>query len=195
MTGKNDKAVLIAVVLTSALWVGRLPVEAQSTDSPLFDRFGLKLEGSWVAMSTTIRLDSEALGRGTTLSFEDDLGLGANKTIPTLDFEWQIRRRHRLAVRWQDINRDSTAQSLTEIQWGDYVIPVDADITLGFDVNQTFVDYTFYPWSKGRWAAGIGVGLRVMDLSATLAWRDEVADQERRSEIQGAGPLPYLYFE
>ncbi len=119
--------------------------------------------------TTEIRLDSEALGRGTTLNFEDDLDLDPSKTIPTLSFEWQIARKHKLGVRWQDISRDSSSQALTEIHWGDEIIPIDADISLGFDITQYFVDYAYYPWVKERWAAGFGLGLRLMTLQATLA--------------------------
>jgi hypothetical protein len=178
------------------------PVEAQAEYKhdyqPLFDKFNLRLEGSWVGMTTEIRLDSELLGRGTTLTFEDDLNLAKNKTIPTLAFEWQIGKRHRLGVRWQDISRDSTAQALTEIQWGDETIPIDASIALGFDVTQYFLDWTYYPWVKEKWAGGFGLGLRVLELSATLAWELEGGgggQDSATSDVKGTGPLPYLYFE
>ncbi len=173
------------------------PAEAQRDFEPLFDKFNLRLEGSWVGLSTEIRLDSEALGTGTTLKFEDDLNLASSKTIPSLAFEWQISRRHRLGVRWQDINRGSSAQALTEIIWGDEIIPIDAQIGLGFDVTQFFVDWTYYPWVKERWAAGFGLGLRVMELSATLAWNLDQGDNqgEGTSDVAGTGPLPYINFE
>jgi hypothetical protein len=171
------------------------PAEAQRGYEPLFDKFNLKLEGSFVALSTEIRLDSEALGRGTTLNFEDELGLAESRVIPTFAFEWQIARRHRLGVRYQDIGRDSTSQALTEIRWGDEVIPIDADITLGFDMSQAFIDYAYYPWVKEKWAAGFGLGLRWMQLAASLEWRGETIDQEGRTDAEGTGPLPYLYFE
>jgi hypothetical protein len=171
------------------------PAEAQRDPSLLVDKFSLKLEGSWVALNTQIRLDSEALGRGTTLDFESDLGLGKSKIIPTLDFAWHITRKQKLGMRWQDINRDSSAQALTEIQWGDYVIPVDADIALGFDITQVFIDYTHYFWAKERWAAGFGIGIRLMEIDATLTWNEENIQDGGSSEVRGTAPLPYLYFE
>ena len=146
-------------------------------------------------MTTEIRLDSEVLGKGTTLNFEDDLNLDSGKTIPTLSFEWQIAKKHKLGFRWQDITRDSSSQALTEIQWGDETIPIDANITLGFDIAQAFIDYAYYPWVKDRWAAGFGVGLRWMDIQATRAWREENIDEEGSSDVKGSAPLPYLYFE
>jgi len=188
--------VAVAIAAVTILTVAT-PAEAQRDFEPLFDKFNLKLEGSWVGLTTEIRLDSELLGEGTTLNFEDDLDLGPSKTIPTLAFEWQIAKKHKLGVRWQDITRDSTSQALTEIQWGDETIPINADISLGFDVTQAFIDYAYYPWVKDRWAAGFGLGLRWMDIQATLSYRGETDEDEVEgsSDVKGSAPLPYLYFE
>lgn len=184
-------AVVAALVAASSA-----PAEAQ-VQYPLFDKFSFKAEFSWVALSTEVRLDSDLVeGSGTTLNFEDDLDLGNQESIPTLDFEWQIARRHKLAVRWQDITRDSSSQALTEIQWGDETIPIHAQVALGFDITQYFIDYTYYPWVKERWAAGFGLGLRVMEIGATLSWAAGGGiEGEGSSDVTGTGPLPYLYFE
>ena len=181
--------ILVAVALATTT-----PAEAQRDYEPLFDKFNFRIEGSWVGLKTEIRLDSKTLGEGTTLSFEDDLDLGSSKTIPSLSFEWQIARKHRLGVRYQDISRDSSAQALTEIQWGDETIPINADITLAFENTQAFIDYTYFPWVKDRWAAGFGLGFRVMDISATLAWEEEIIGGGEGT-AKGTAPLPYLYFE
>jgi hypothetical protein len=182
-------AVLYFIIALSAV-----TAEAQREYEPLFDKFNFQVEASWVNISSEIRLDSEILGEGTTVDFEN-LGLAADKTIPTLAFQWQIAKRHRVGVRWQDITRTSTTHVEDEIQWGDTIIPVDATLNLDFDVTQYFVDYAFYPWVKESWAAGFGVGFRWMDLSTTLAWEGLNASDDGRSQSSASGPLPYLYFE
>ena len=172
------------------------PVEAQRSYEPLFDKFNFKGELSFVGQSTEIGLFHEELDLGGTLKFEDDLNLGDRQTVPSLDFEWQIGKRHRLAGRWQDLSRGSNAQALTEIEWGDEVIPIDADISLSFDITQFFIDYTYYPWVKERWALGVGFGLRWMDLTTTLTWNLQSGGVEEGSQkADVAAPLPYLYFE
>ena len=186
---------VIAIMLGSFI-LAAAPAEAQRDFEPLFDKFNFKFAGSWVQIKTEIRLDSDLTeGTGTTLSFEDDLGLGSDQTIPTLAFEWQIARKHKLGVRWQDISRDSSTQALTDIEWGDENIPIDADVTLAFDITQAFIDYTYYPWVKDRWAFGFGLGLRWMDIQSTLAYSLEGNDIEGQSDVKGSAPLPYLYFE
>ena len=192
---KNRSRFVIGVVFVALVLAAAVPAEAQRDFEPLFDKFNFKLAGSWVALDTEIRLDSSlGDGRGTVLNFENDLNLGSSDISPTLAFEWQIARKHKLGVRWQDISRNSSAQTLTEIHWGDEVIPIDAEITLGFDLTQTFIDYTYYPWVKERWAAGFGFGLRWMDIKMTLEWNEESIG-DGSSDVKGSGPLPYLYFE
>jgi hypothetical protein len=172
------------------------PAEAQRAYEPLFDKFSFKGELSWVGMSTSVGLYEDDLDLGAVLNFEDDLSLGNRETTPSLDFEWQIGKRHRLAGRWQALNRGSNAQALTEIEWGDETIPINADITLTFDLSQFFIDYTFYPWVKERWALGFGIGLRWMDITTSLAWRLESGGvEEGRQDADVTAPLPYLYFE
>lgn len=166
-------------------------VPAQGIEDPLFDRFNFRLEGSWLALATTIRLDSATLGKGTTLSFEDDFGLDTNQMIPTLSFEWQVSRKHRIGARWQDITRASSTQVLEEIRWGDEIIPIDAQVSLGFDIQQVFVDYTYYPWVKRGWAGGVGFGLRWMDLVTALT----VDTIEVEDQVDVTAPLPYINFE
>ncbi len=185
----------ITGVLAIALLAVPRPAAAQSKYGPLFDKFAFKVAGSFAKLSTKIRLDSETLGQGTTLKFEDDLGLDSNKLIPTFGFDWQIAKRHKLSIRYQDINRSATSQALKEIKWGDMVIPINSNVGLGYDIKQTFVDYAYYPWVKDRWAAGFGIGFRVMEIKATLSYTDEEHDISGSTEAKGTGPLPYLYFE
>jgi len=187
-----ERTTVLAVLAVLAM--GAAPAEAQQNYDLLFDKFSVRLEGSWVSLSTEIRVDSKTAGQGTTLNFEDDLNLGSGDLVPSFSFEWQFGRKHRLGVRWQDIGRGSNAQALTDIQWGDEVIPIDADITLSFDSTQVFIDYTYFPWIKDRWAAGFGGGLRVMDLNSTLTWEEQNIGNGKNS-INGTAPLPYFYFE
>jgi hypothetical protein len=181
------RTVAVAVVGLSLAAV----VSAQDIEDPLFDRFNFKLEASEVGMKTAIRLGSETLGKGTTLNFEDDLGLDDRRLIPSLSFEWQVSRKHRLAARWQDLQRGSNTQVLKEIEWGDEVIPIESNISLDFQVEQVLLDYTYYPWVNERWAGGFGFGLRWMDLLTAL----KVEEIELEDQLDVAAPLPYFNFE
>lgn len=190
------RSAVVVAVLSGMILASSAPAEAQRAYEPLFDKFNFKAELSWVGLSTSVGLFSEELDQGAVLNFEDDLDLGDRQSTPSLDFEWQIAKRHRLAARWQNLNRDSTSQALTEIEWGDEVIPIGAGISLNFDTMQLFVDYTFYPWVKERWALGFGLGLRYLDLTSNLSWTFEggqTIEGSQRADV--ALPLPYLNVE
>jgi len=190
------RSLVIAVMLGGLVLASSAPAEAQRAYEPLFDKFNFKAELSWVGLSTSVGLFHEELDQGGTLNFEDDLNLGNRQSIPSLDFEWQIAKRHRLAARWQNFNRNSNSQALTEIEWGDETIPIDAGISLNFETMQIFVDYTFYPWVKERWALGFGLGLRYIDLTSNLSWTLEggdVIEGSQRADV--TVPLPYLNVE
>jgi len=192
--GSTFKSLLVSgIILVVMLSVS--PGSAETPAPSLFDHFSLKVAGSWASLTTEIRLDSEVLGRGTTLKFEDDLNLASDKTIPTLAFDWQIAKKHKLGLRWQDIDRTASSQTLKEIEWGDEIIPINADIRLGYDIKQTFLDYAYYPWIRENWAAGFGIGIRIMEISTSLAWNLEGGGGEGETKAEGTGPLPYLYFE
>ncbi len=130
---------LAVAALIPVIWVGAaIPAGAQ--DVELFDPFNLKLEASWVKMNTKVRLDSKTLELGAELSFEDDLGLGDQERVPSAAFEWQFGRKHRLALRWQDIDRSSSTQVLEEIRIGEEIIPIDANLGLGVNISAIDVD-------------------------------------------------------
>ena len=166
-----------------------VPIEAQ--EAILFDQFNFKFEASFVKLNTTVRIDSQSLGQGSTLSFEDHLGLRDQEAVPSAAFEWQFGRKHRLALRWQDIDRNSSQQVLEEIQVGDEIIEIDTELGLAFDVGTWALDYTFYPWIKDRWAAGFGFGVRIMDI--TTVFRADGTEVDADGTV--TAPLPYFYFE
>ncbi len=192
-----SRRLVLPITLAVVLLTVSIPVMAgQPIQTPLFDKFSFDVEASWADLGTTIRIDSPALGKGTTLNFEDDLDLDGNKVIPSFQFQWQIARKHHLGIRWQKIDRSSSSQALKEIQWGDDVIPVSADISLGYDISQAYIDYAYYPWVRDNWAIGFGIGLRWIDIKAILHWQDQNNEEiERTSEAKGSGPLPYVYGE
>ena len=80
---------------------------------------------------------------------------------------------------------------LTEIQWGDEIIPVDANVGLAFDITTYAVDYTYYPWIKEKWAGGFGLGFRVLDVVTVLV----VEEIELDENINASAPVPYINFE
>ena len=175
--------VLFALFLTT---LAAAPVSAQ--EYPLIDKFSLSLSGANAGLSTEIRLDSESLGQGTSLSFEDDLGLDANKIIPQVSFQFRLGRRHVFDGAWSKADRNSTSQALDEIRFGDIVIPGGSQVALAYDQEQFALGYSYYFLRKDRWALGGRIGARYLSLTTILTVR--TLDLEEKGDT--AYPLPFL---
>jgi len=182
-----------SVVITASIVALLAPgtARAQQQEYRLFDTFSIALEGSWVVMDTIIRFDSRELGKGTELSFENDGGLASSKAIPTLSFEWQVGRRHRLGGWWMDLDRNSTQTILEEIKFGDEVFPVDAEVRFVFETAELALDYTYFLTLEERHAFGIGGGLRIVKTTIGLA----AVNLQITEEGDFTAPLPFIWLE
>ena len=176
-------AALLALFFTA---LAAVPASAQ--EYPLIDKFNLTLSGANAGLSTEIRLDSRSLGQGTSLSFEDDLGLDANKIIPQVSFQFRLGRRHVFDGAWSKADRDSTSQALDEIRFGDIVIPGGSQVSLAYDQEQFSLGYSYYFLRKDRWALGGRIGARYLSLTTILTVR--TLDLEEEGDT--AYPLPFL---
>jgi hypothetical protein len=142
-------------------------------------------------MDTTIRLDSELIGKGTELNFEKDGGLDSSKALPTLSFDWRIGRRHRLGGWWANIDRDSITTILTEIKFGDVVFPIEARVRFLLGTEELGLGYTYIISLKERHAFGLGGGFRTLKTTIGLA----ALNIEKEEEGDFTAPLPFFSVE
>lgn len=178
-------------VTTFVLLLVSPQLEAQQGTYQLFDRFSVALEGTWAGLDNVIRLDSEELGRGTKLDFENDGGLDDSKIVPSLSFEWMMGRRHRLNGWWVDIDRDATNTVLEEIRFGDQVFPIEEEVRFLFESEEIALGYTYYLKRSVRHAFGLGGGFRTLRVTVGLA----ALGLEITEEGDFTAPLPYLLLE
>jgi hypothetical protein len=120
------------------------------------------------AFETTVRLDSETLGRGTEIDFENDLGLKKDQNNFRLDGTFRLARKHRIEFGYTSWSRDNRRIIDTEIQFGDEIYPVDAEIltSSATDVYKLAYKYSFV--NSDRYEAGISGGFSVFDFDASL---------------------------
>lgn len=174
--------VLLAIVVASS------PATAQ--EYALFDRFSVSLGGSVLGLNTEIRLDATDSDLGTTISFEDDLGLDSSKIVPALGFRAVLGKRHQIEATWSKADRSATSQALTDIEFGDIEIPEDSGVELSFDQEAISAAYTYHFLLRDRWALGIRGGLRVLSLQTFLGIRNtDISDEGDTS-----APLPFVGF-
>jgi len=118
---------------------------AFAADSAWVAPFTLQLGAFSANASTTVRLDSDRGGSGTSVSLESDLEVTKNKTLPDLEFLWRINPRHGIEGSYVRLNRSGTRSISGEIHWGDVTFPVNTAVDTTFDSDVWRVAYRYSP--------------------------------------------------
>jgi hypothetical protein len=134
----------------------------------LNDRFFLGLGAFYATSTTQARLNSPS-GLGTTVAFEDLLGLDNSDVVPQGLARWRMSERWRLEFEYFKLNRSSSKVLTQDIIWGDQTFPSGTQIDAAFDVSVTRVSagYSFYKTQDKE--LGVGLGFHVTNIKATMA--------------------------
>ena len=124
------------------LWLaaGATPAIAQMKP----DSFVIRGGGLVASFGSDLRLDVTNGERGTTISFENDLGF--THTHGTYFFEggWRITDRHRLYASFTDVKRDATKAGISEpITIAGTTFQVGANLQAFIDTSYLTLDYGF----------------------------------------------------
>ncbi|MCP4897489.1 MAG: hypothetical protein GY906_11005 [bacterium] len=191
----NRACLVIAVMVFVGLITSTQRADAQTYQ--LYDKLSIALEGSFIALDTRIRADSIEHGIGTVINFESDLQMERGKMAPTVSLEWRPWKNHRFGLFFKDIDRDSTAQAATEIIFDDIVIPIGADVRLGYDIRELGIAYTYIYRPRERSSFGFGGGLRILEVGVSLFGRleGEEGGGEWHDSVDATAPLPFIGVE
>jgi hypothetical protein len=167
-----------------------VPVAFESLSS----RFMLDVGGFFPTLSTKARLDSPTLGRGTEISFEDDLDFSDREALVFGQFTARLATRWRLQLDYIDLSRSTTKTLERQIEWGDDVYEIGATVGAYFDVTIVRLAFGYSFWRKSDWELGATFGAHVMDVGAGLGLRVEsgggAIDWGTEADIGGLAPLP-----
>jgi hypothetical protein len=119
--------------------------------------------------SNTAQLNSTKLGVGTTVNFQDMLGMNSWAWGPDAGIRWRMSDKWRLEASYFWISQTGDKSIDQNIQWGDVVFPINAQVTskLNFADFRTSVGYSFYKTADKE--LGVGLGLHVLGYQASLA--------------------------
>src|SRR5262245_33180700 len=143
-----------------------MPLAAQSSSKQkanLYDKFQLNLSVTGVILNSDIRIDG-ADGTGTDIDVEDDLGMEKTKIQPRVALRWRPGRRHELEGGYQWARRDANKTLERDIEFGDSLYNVGADIHSKFNTDLAFLTYRFAFMAKERTQIGAALGLGVLFL-------------------------------
>ena len=183
------KTTLTLIVLLLSL---SAPVIAQDKDDwqswPLADRFTIALDAMFPTLDTRVRLDASDESPGTTIIFEQNLGMSDTETLPAVGLSWRFAKKHQLVFKAMSLNRSGSAITTSEIRFGDQVFTVDLPISSFFDMDTTSFNYSYSLVFDERKEIALGVGLSIQDISFGLIGNAGLGLVEIDSGI--TAPLP-----
>ena len=104
---------------------------------PLADRFTITLNAFFPNLDTKVRLDASDQTPGTTIDFEQNLGMSDTETLPGLGLGWRFAKKHQLELETFTLDRSGSAITTSEIRFGDEVFTVDLPVSSFFDMDTT----------------------------------------------------------
>ncbi|MFW2373154.1 MAG: hypothetical protein ACN4GM_08535 [Gammaproteobacteria bacterium] len=153
------------------------------------DRVNFNLGGFLPGRNTKIRIDSKALGAGTQISAEDDLGMEKKTTASRLDFHFRFNQHHRLDSTYYDLTRKSSNLIDKTIQYGDEIFVINTTIDSDFNFKVLKLAYTYSFVSNSTLDLGVSAGLFIQDYEITLKQTGTGGVEEKADLV---APLPVI---
>ena len=182
------KCALSIVVLGAGLPLAHADDIPWGINPNLNDEIFIGLGAFYAAKSSsTAQLNSQKLGVGTVVDFQNTLGMSSTAWGPNADFRWRMSERWRLEVSYYWITQSGSKGIDQDIQWGDVIYPVNTQVNskLNFSDLRTSVGYSFYKTSDKE--LGVGLGLH------WLWWQGSLSSMTQGTEGGNLlAPLPVL---
>ena len=152
---------LIAIILISPLAVAQTSDEWQSW--PMGARFSITVAAYFPSLDTKVRVNASDGTTGTAIDFEQNLGMQDTETLPTVGFGWRFAKKHRLDLGYFSLKRSGSAVTTTQIRFGDTVFDIDLPVSSFFDVDATYILYSYSLLFDEKKELAVSAGLSVQD--------------------------------
>jgi opacity protein-like surface antigen len=143
--------------------------EANWTVNPgLQNRWTLEIGAYAPTLKTTANLDSTTLGVGTSVNFEEDLGLDDRKVNATVLGRVRLGERWRIEAEYFALNRSGTRTISRTINWGGNSYPIGIVVSSEFDsdIYRFSGGYSFIKDAQAE--LGVTLGFHVTDFVISL---------------------------
>ncbi|MGI9221013.1 MAG: hypothetical protein ACR2QS_08270 [Woeseiaceae bacterium] len=151
-----------------ALLLPALPVVADESEDEDFNKLSVSLGVFFTDRESTSRLKGSVGNPGTPVDLEGDLGLRRNDIVFRIDGYYRFNDRHRIDASVFDLSRDKTYVIDEEIEWGDTIYPIDAEVKAEFDVAIYKLAYTWSFMRREKGYLGLSGGLYIASFGASL---------------------------
>ena len=169
----------------------------EPTSGKLNQRYWIQLGAFRPSIDSHIQVDHPQTGAaGTSIDFEDTLGLADKETLPTLLLGARLGERWRMEFEHLSLKRNSTETLLTgDVVFDDTTYNASASLASEFDskVSRLSVGYSLYRTPEAE--AGVALGLHVTSFKIALEGQGSVNGgpvSVRRASEEKTLPLPTL---
>jgi len=149
------------------------------------DKIKLTIGGFITDYDGEFRLTSSKLGRGTEVSFEDDLGLDESNTVVRLDGHYRLSARHRLEFSYFDLSRDGKAVTTRPIIIDDTLFRRGSTLSTEFDYQILKFAYAYSFWQTEKFDLSASGGLYTFDVDISVK-----SDDGKGEGDSGTAPFP-----
>ncbi|MGH8642652.1 MAG: hypothetical protein ACRET6_13145 [Burkholderiales bacterium] len=173
MTGSRFGTVLASLAVFASLTVATARAQSPAPEAipnhpALSDRFTFEIGGYFSRSSTQASLGPPAGGVGAVIDFENTLGLDERNLSGIAAFTWRITDRWRLDAEYFSLNRNAARQLDAQVTWGDKVFPIGTTVETKYDFSDIRVSGGYSFFKRRDKELGIGVGLHVAGIKASL---------------------------
>ncbi len=180
------------LALISVIFSLSAPAMAQDENEwqswPLVDHFTVELNAMFPSLDTRVRVDASDQSPGTTIIFEQNLGMSETETLPAFGLNWRFAKKHQLGLNFLRLDRSGSAITTSEIRIGDEIFTVDLPISSFFDMQITSLRYNYSLILDERKELSLGLGLSIQDLSFGIVGNGNLGVIEADSGI--TAPIP-----
>jgi hypothetical protein len=155
---------------------------------PLADRFTISVEAFFSNLDTRVRIDASDGALGTTIDFEQNLGMSDTETLIGFGGSWRFAKKHELVLEVISLDRSGSAITATEFRIGDETFAVNLPISSFMDMEITSLGYSYSLILDEKKELAIGVGLSVQDIKIGFVGNGEMGRLEADSGI--TAPVP-----
>jgi hypothetical protein len=178
-----------------AVLVGLLLAFASGAPASDDERLTAKVGWLLLSVNTDAALDASDGELGTSISFEDDLGLDGSVSTLWAQLNWRVGHRETIELTYMDISRTNSRVLQRDITWGDEVYTVGARVAGSFGTRFTGLAYRNSFTRREDREYGWSFGLLGARVSTSLALDSTSLSASRSASLTAPVPLLGLFGE
>ena len=178
MRGVHCRCLLALIVFITTVAAASSQALAEEESMVGLDKFKLEAGVFLPAIDSNLKITSKAIGEGTGIDLENDLGFDDTITIGRVGGYWRFAKRHRLYFGYYGFNRDASKEIEKQIEIDDKIYDVGAKLKSTWDLDFIYADYAYSFFQGKQWELSASLGLYWLSNTLTLKGTGTISGEE-----------------